>query len=95
MDNEQDSRRDTSPIIAQAFIYITKPPFNAVGDGVTDDAPALQAAVNASRSGVVRLSSDEASGIRDVCQRVTARRTLTKLRRAALARLRAMKSNSD
>ena len=55
------------PTTAQAFIDITKPPFNAVGDGVTDDSKAVQDAVNACTNGVVRIPSDASAHVENDC----------------------------
>jgi len=42
------------------YIDVTAPPFNAAGDGKTDDAPAFQRAVDSlSRGGMVKMPRDE------------------------------------
>ena len=41
------------------FIDVTQPPFNARGDGKTDDAPAFQRAVDFLHEQFGALSSDE------------------------------------
>ena len=52
---------DTAPLTAPRFIDITQPPFNAVGDGVTDDSKACQDAVNAATNGAVWLTPNESA----------------------------------
>ncbi|MEX2140779.1 MAG: hypothetical protein WD894_16065 [Pirellulales bacterium] len=40
------------------FIDVTEPPFNARGDGKTDDAPAFQKAVDSLEGGHVQFPHD-------------------------------------
>ena len=67
METNDNSPPATPPLTAQRFIDITGPPFNAVGDGKTDDYAAIQAAVNslAGKRGEIVFPTDTTFALGD------------------------------